>query len=222
MRDAPENAAPVEPRSESRVPPQRHHSTPVVPYVAMWSREVVRPPKVIERFGGGISYSGEVREDRDERGILWDRAKTIPGQGAPQFARIHTRRQRHAMRELLCQVCGNPADKTGNGVLWLFSDSVRNCPGWPDNFLATEPPTCLRCARWSISACPMLRRGHVALRVREWREHGVHGTVYRWGNPSPRPIPTGDSVVEFDHPVISRTVAAKLVRELGGCTVVEL
>ncbi|PWW64547.1 hypothetical protein DFQ13_103521 [Actinokineospora spheciospongiae] len=118
----------------------RPPSTPAVPYVATWSRETAEPPRVIERPGRGIAYWDEILADRDKQGVLWDRVTVCPGRGTPQFADIHTHRQRRAMRRLLCQVCAGPADETEDGVLWLLSDTITDSPDWPDNLVAADPP----------------------------------------------------------------------------------
>ncbi len=215
-----DSSAHVEVRSEAHLPRQRAERTPAVPYVAMWSGETVEPPGVVERPGRGIGYMDEILTDRDKREILWDRATVGPGRGTPQFASIHTLRQRSAMRRMLCQVCACPADETEDGVLWLLSDTIKDSPNWPDNVLGAEPPTCLPCAQYSVSVCPRLRRGYVALRVRHRPQYGVQGLVYRAG--SPFPWPTSDQAVAFDSPAIRWTVASTLLRDLSGCTIVDL
>ncbi|SDD93635.1 hypothetical protein [Actinokineospora iranica] len=188
----------------------------VVPYIATWSEEHWdEHPRVVERpDGSGIAYPDEILADRDQRGVLWDRATSRPGHGKPQFARIHPLRQRRAMRKLLCQTCGNPADNTCHGVLWVLRDT-----GQPltEHLLVSEPPICLPCARLSAKLCPALRKGHILLRAESFRLFGVDGLRYRTGHPAP--VPIDHHVVSFTDPAIRWTLADKLVREIGDYTI---
>ncbi|SDD37196.1 hypothetical protein [Actinokineospora iranica] len=189
----------------------------VVPYVATWSgEEWVDHPLVVER-GAGIAYADEIVGDRDGDGVLWDRVTGRPGQGTPLFAKIHPLRQRRAMRRLLCQICGSPADNTCHGVLWLLRDT--GAPSSPE-MLVSEPPICLPCARLSVRVCPALRKGHILLRAGSFTLYGVDGILYRTARPSP--VPVDHHAVAFGDPAIRWTLAAKLVRELGDCTVLNL
>ena len=82
----------------------------LVPYIASWSGErCTRAPLIAK--GTGIAYERERPGDRDARGVLWMRYTRVPGVGTPQFTKVHPYRQRRAMRHLLCQVCGGPADR---------------------------------------------------------------------------------------------------------------
>jgi hypothetical protein len=83
----------------------------VAPYITAWSEEPAPPVVLVERPGVGIAYRDEVMADRDSRGVLWCRTPFRPGQGRPEFGRVHPARQRRTMQRLLCQVCAGPADK---------------------------------------------------------------------------------------------------------------
>ena len=85
--------------------------------------------RIMEHAWGGIAFADETAADRDSDGILWTRITSQPGCGRPQFAVIHSLRQRRAMRRLLCQVCGQPADRNPEGVLWLLPDYYRRHDG---------------------------------------------------------------------------------------------
>src|SRR3989442_68826 len=102
-----------------------------VPYVATWSEERDLPFEVVNRDGRGIAYADEISADRDIHGVLWHRTYSRPRRGRPEFGNVHSLRQRRAMRRLLCQVCGGPADRTQDGVLWLLPDHREDWPGWP-------------------------------------------------------------------------------------------
>ncbi|MFT7834567.1 hypothetical protein Q5530_00265 [Saccharothrix sp. BKS2] len=196
---------------------------PVVPYVAMWSEEVVEEPRLVEHpSGAGIAYADEILGDRDSRGVLWDRAAIAPGRGKPQFAKIHVHRQRRAMRKLLCQVCRQPADKDDRGVLWLLPDRTGRWAGWPEGMLVSEPPVCEPCLALATRVCPALRKeGHLVIRAGSCPIDGVEGFRYRAG-PRRRPVPVERELVSFADPAIAWTLASKLVRELLDCAVMEV
>src|SRR4051812_9793935 len=94
----------------------------IVPYATSWSGEQHLPMPVIQHRGFGIGYADEIAADRDVCGVLWHRVESRPGAGRPQFGNVHSLRQRRAMRRLLCQVCGEPAERTSEGMLWLLLD----------------------------------------------------------------------------------------------------
>jgi hypothetical protein len=189
----------------------------MVPYTTLWSAEHDLPYELVERPDFGIAYADETLIDRDNHGVLWRRTPSKPRHGRPEFGNVHSLRQRRAMRRLLCQVCGGPADRTGDGVLWLLPDYCGDWPGWPDGMANVEPPVCLPCVGVSIRLCPALRKGAVAVRVREFPVAGVRGVLYRSGGVSPAAI--GETIVTFDDPVVQWVRAANLVRELRRCTV---
>ncbi|WP_152552109.1 hypothetical protein [Actinokineospora spheciospongiae] len=145
--------------------------------------------------------------------MLWQRAPSAPGQGAPQFAAVHSARQRQVMGELLCQVCAGPADQNDDdGTLWLLQDRRTDWPGWPQGMDVTEPPICVHCLPIAIRACPALRESHAAIRAFTAPIVGIRGTLY---TPSPTgPVAAGVSVVDFDNPDIRWVLAHQLIRTL--------
>jgi hypothetical protein len=177
------------------------------------SRVVVRP-------GGGIAYLDERVFDRDENGVLWCRTPWSPGVGRPVFGRVHPVRQRRAMRRLLCQVCAGPADRDGDGVLWLLKDHREDWPGWPDRMGVTEPPVCRDCVRVSVRVCPALRRGAVTVRAGSFPVAGVNGVLHRLR--AGVPVAASQVMVEFDDPQIRWVRAAHLVRRLNDCVIVPI
>lgn len=191
----------------------------LAPYVTRWSEEVRLPGTVIEKPGFGIAYADESVADRDCYGVLWERTSYGPGRGRPRLGKVHPARQRRAMQRLLCQVCGGPADRADDGVLWLLPDFRQDWPGWPDGMGVTEPPVCLPCVGLSIRMCPALRLGAVAFRARRFEIAGVRGALYRGGQ---APTAVGDMRVSFDNPAIRWVRAANLLRELRDCSLVEL
>ena len=195
-------------------------TTLTVPYITTWSTEQDLPATVINHSRAGIAYADETLSDRDENGILWTRIASRPGHGRPQFGKVHSLRQRRAVRKLLCQVCGNPADRTHNGTLWLLQDHRDDWPHWPENMAATEPPICLPCAHISRRACPALRRSHISVRVGHSTLSGIYGILYQTADPLPQPIT--DVTLPFTDPAIPWTRAGQLVRQLHNCTIVNL
>ncbi|GGP58600.1 hypothetical protein [Saccharothrix coeruleofusca] len=195
---------------------RRQHTVPLVPYVTAWSAEECDSPEVIALPGNrGIGYRDETPLDRDEHDILLTRTRNAPGQGRPRLGVVHAARQRHAMRHLLCQVCGHPADTTAEGTLWLLQDHRDDWPGWPLGMAVTEPPVCAPCATPAARSCPALRRGYVLLRVRNAPLVGVHGTLRR---PFGTPIATNPVIATFTDPLTPWVLASHLVREVRQAT----
>lgn len=189
-----------------------------MPYTTAWSEETEQPGDLVVVPGRGIAYVDEMLCDRDSRGVLWRRVPFRPGMGRPLFGKVHALRQRRAMERLLCQVCGGPANRTDEGVLWLLRDFRDDWPGWPRGMGNIEPPVCLPCARLSMRACPALRRGVAAVRVREYPIAGVRGAFFRG-----RPLTAVDvRNVAFNNPNVRMVQAGHLVRKLGDCTLIDL
>ncbi|HEX5402173.1 MAG TPA: hypothetical protein VFX16_07720 [Pseudonocardiaceae bacterium] len=185
----------------------------------MWSDEEAQSAPKIVRTDLGIRFADETLLDRDSTGVLWTRVSSRPGHGRPEFGQVHSLRQRRAMRRLLCQVCGGPADQNNDGVLWLLRDYRDDWLNWPENMANTYPPVCMPCALLSTRVCPALRRGYVAVRARQCPVSAVYGIRYE--PRGPLLVPVEDTVPLSDR-AIRWTVAAQLVRSLHGCTIVDL
>jgi hypothetical protein len=191
----------------------------LVPYITNWSGEHYLRTLVITRGLDGIGYLEEQPTDRDTHGVLWAHCLYAPGEGEPQFKQVHPYRQRHAMRRLLCQSCGKPADRNGQGVLWLPGQSDQP---WTGRELTGQPPICLPCARTASRICPHLDGGNtLALRVRRAPIAAVKGTVYEPAPYGPIPTPT-PAVRLYTDPTVRMLQARQLLRDLVDCTVVDL
>ncbi|WP_394615285.1 hypothetical protein JNUCC0626_36605 [Lentzea sp. JNUCC 0626] len=166
----------------------------------------------------GVGYAQELPGDRDGHGVLWQKVVERPGKGKPRFGKVHPARQRRAMAELLCQVCAGPADRTADGVLWLFQDHREDWKRWPEGMAAVEPPVCVGCVAISLRRCPALQRSAVAVRVRSFEIVGVRGTLYRPGLFAPTAV-LGTEIMYCD-PMVHWMVAVNLVRELRECSFV--
>lgn len=193
----------------------------VVPYITRWSGEEGPDQRVVIR-NGRLAYADERPYDRDSTGVLWMRIPSRPGKGRPHYGKVHSLRQRLAMTELLCQVCGGPADRTPDGVLWLIGNDPDEAPGTalPSDLHTTHPPVCLPCAHQSVHACPHLRRAYTAIRARAFHPAGVHGMLYAPALPTP--IPTVADGIAYDDPRIRWTRAGQLIMRLDHFTVIDL
>ncbi|WP_176946603.1 hypothetical protein [Lentzea fradiae] len=120
----------------------------VAPFITAWSTEQDLPCRLVEHPGRGVAYADEVVTDRDAHGVLWRQTSTRRGEGRPEFGRVHPAWQRQAMELLLCQVCGGPADRDDEGVLWLLRDHRDDWRHWPEGMGST-----------GTAHLPALRRG---------------------------------------------------------------
>ncbi|MGY1456362.1 hypothetical protein [Streptomyces sp. SS8] len=196
----------------------------VVPYIAAWSGEpMVHPRPVRVALGGGrlgFPDGDATSYGHDWRGALWARQFPGPGKGRPQYETVHVQRQRRAMSDLLCQVCGTTTvtGAVGERFLFLVKDVGRPVL---EGERTTSPPVCVPCAHIAVRECPYLARGHVAAWVRDAVPWGVAGIVHH-----PyfvRPLPSEGLVdVSYDAPALAWTLAHRQVVALYGCTPVNL
>jgi hypothetical protein len=118
-----------------------------VPWVTAWSSELDVPDQWRH-----CDYAGEV--------AIW-RPET-PGVGLARFKALHEVRQRRAVKELLCQVCGR---RTPSHDRWLFAKG-----GWqpdPDNggwmWCTDDAPVHRACGNLVRLRCPFIREGGVEM-----------------------------------------------------------
>ncbi|RRQ79418.1 hypothetical protein CQW39_09775 [Streptomyces griseofuscus] len=212
-------------RTGGTLPPAYSHKLcrrrpSTVPFITSWSSEIVTDPPVTYRLLGGIRYADEVASDRTADGVLIMRRPDRQGVGEPKYSMVHPGRQFRAMTELLCQVCGGPADQNERGTLWLLDDSREDWSGWPNDLVTTHPPVCLQCVRKAREECRHMWAGNVLARVRTSEVYGVLGRRYTASRLGP--LPVHRDIVPFGSPLLGWTVAAQLVRALDDCTVVTL
>ncbi|MFD0034848.1 hypothetical protein ACFVJK_42885 [Streptomyces sp. NPDC127172] len=194
--------------------------TSTVPFIAPWSSEATPAQYLVcSALHGVLAYTDEQPDDR-AFGALWNRRGSSPGVGRPEFGNIHPRRQLAAMRDLGCQVCGQPADQDDRGVLWLLEDNRNDWPDWPNELMTTHPPICLPHAREAVTACPHLVDGYVVVRVGESEPVAVYGRHYAIERG--RIVPNRREVVELDSARLQWTVAGQLIRDLRRCKIVDL
>jgi len=105
-----------------------------VPWNAAWSSEMAYEIRTC-RFAAG-------------RKAVWQ--PHTPGVGEPIFAKPHNVRQRRAIFEMRCTVCG---ERTPEDDRWWFKlGAIQD--GW---FLTTEAPVHRACADFASKVCPHLR-----------------------------------------------------------------
>lgn len=198
---------------------RRNNVGPAVPFVTLWSGERAAETRVVwRRRTRRIGYADERSYDRDERGVLWSREASQPGRGRPLFGQIHSRRQRIAMTQLLCQVCGGPADRTEAGVLWLIDADPEEL--LPDAEETAHPPVCRSCAQWSIRVCPHLRSAVTAVRARSFAPSRVNAVVYGLTPAGPRVVDA--ALVVFGSPLMPYVRAHQLLMRLTDFTSIDL
>jgi hypothetical protein len=124
------------------------------------------------------------------------------------------------MTRLLCQVCGGPADRNADGVLWLI-DAAPDDPSLGRGLEhTTHPPVCLPCARTSLRHCPHLHRASVALRVRNVALAGVSGALYVPAQPEP--VAVDATEFRVGDPRLAWLLGSQLILELRDFTVTDL
>ncbi|MFG2816233.1 hypothetical protein [Streptomyces sp. NPDC048410] len=199
-----------------------------VPYITAWSAESLDQPPLIRRVVGsfhGIGYADEdPRADRDaDTGALLARQALAPGFGIPVFAEMNGLRQRQAVRQMLCQVCGRPDPMRIEGGRSLYMVGSDTPIG--EGETTTAPSVHPACALKSVEHCPSLHRGFSAALVEYSPVWGVAGVVHDPSTLDPRlpaPSPTRLTRVSVGSPDIPWTLAAALVISLHGITPISL
>ncbi|AEW93898.1 MULTISPECIES: hypothetical protein [Streptomycetaceae] len=175
-----------------------------VPYITTWSTELRHARPLVVRRGrdGGeyLGYQDETRYDRDTWGALWVRQGIARGKGAPEWAAVHALRQRRAMYDLLCQVCGaTTLDGVSEQQLYLLHAAGGR--QIEEGERTASPPVHPACAVEAIEACPALRAGgYVAAWVRDSLPWGVVGMLHDWRDPtsfSPAKVAFGSSGIRW-------------------------
>lgn len=212
-------------------PPLPHHRPRPTrfPWVAAGSQERPLTPRLRLAPGRrGIAFDIEAATDRDDWGALLHpgRLPARGDRGEPLYSTLHLLRQRRAMLDELCQICGGPAGADERGVLWLLDDTVAGqAPGWPEDAITMHPPVCARCAPAAVAECHALLDGYTAVRVRDPQLYGYYGDLYRPGAGPAGPVPEiaqRKVVLSFTDPRLPWLLCAQSAVRLTGCTVVDL
>ncbi|MEW1546919.1 hypothetical protein [Streptomyces tsukubensis] len=196
-----------------------HNGLPV-PYVTRWEHETAIRPKLTVQPGLAhrLAFADETPYDRDSFDVLWLRVAIRPGEGRALFKDVHALRQRRAMLDLMCQICGVPMFKEDR-QLWLLA----GMGGVPirEGELTTSPPVCRPCAPVALRYCPRLQSGRVAAAwVRSPYGWGVEAFIHdpeslRMVSPEPQQI-------QYHDPLAQWAVAFRSVVTLRDCTPVRI
>ncbi|WP_370192179.1 hypothetical protein [Streptacidiphilus sp. MAP5-52] len=167
-------------------------------------------------FDEAAGLPGEVCRN----GLRWARTAFAPGRGRPDWKRIHPQRQRRCQQRLLCAVCTRPADRDGEGYLWLLGALPDG--RLPEGELTAEPPTCPDCVSVATERCGHLRRGGwITCRVRAPLAYGVAGTLYTPGRVGEPAVEVGEvKDLSYEDPRAPWVLARQMLRRLTGCTLV--
>ncbi|MFE3124338.1 hypothetical protein ACFXHD_13065 [Streptomyces hydrogenans] len=153
-----------------------------VPYVAAWTGEKDISPAVTTA-AGALRYVDPVVDSACRwQGALWRRLMRAQGEGEPVFEALHPVRQRRAMWEQLCQVCGvsvaEEAAEMGGALYLGGADGPVGADPIADGERTENPPLHIACAWESVRHCRHLLAGYTAARVVEPRQWGVAGTLH--------------------------------------------
>ncbi|GAA4071667.1 hypothetical protein [Streptomyces hundungensis] len=193
-----------------------------VPYITSWSSEQMTMPAVrvsADKYGAQLAFQDENPMDRDQHGVIWVRQGLGRGRGRAHFPLVHAYRQRRAMFDLLCQVCGGSTlDESFNRQLYVMNSA----DGSPidEGELTTAPPVCTGCAPEAVVSCPRLADKFVAAWVESAYSWGVAGILY-----DPRTLQpvTGEVIrVPFTDVRVRWMIATRSVSALCGVTAVNL
>ncbi|MFC9931693.1 hypothetical protein [Streptomyces sp. NPDC127190] len=192
---------------------------PIAPYVTPWTGEST-PPSTVAVTASGVKYADPVQDAlaRDLDGTLWALCSGT-ATGRPEYAaELHPERQRTAMDSRLCAGCSKPAARDDRGMLWLLPFLGDAAAATWEGVRCAIPPMCETCAETTPRLCPVLRAGHVKLRVREAQPVGVRGTLYpRPGEPGE---PDPNALVLYGSSDLPFAIVRQAVRELRRITVV--
>lgn len=178
----------------------------IVPWVTVWSDELVPTETRWLKPGRDMLRCGDRRDQNYFMGVLWQPDLNQQGMGHPIFGLSHTGRQRQAMLQLRCQVCGKLI--TDRRLTWLMPEAE-----WGGEFqqrrLTNTPPTCRACQSAAGRLCPRLRNdGYVRFTAAAAKPWGVVGDLY---HPALR---TRDLWVPFGHRALAHLVARQIVVNL--------
>lgn len=173
-------------------------------------------PYAAERHEGAFAFDGQRiffpdQEEHRELGVLWQPAPEIK-QGEIWWSEMHTGRQRRAMLERLCQVCGEPI--TSKTTPWIIPGiEVLTARPRGRAFNTATPPTCEPCQGRALIQCPNLSsdswKGRqmpppMLLTVRHYRPVAVFGDL----------VAPGGGLVQTEIPLNSSLLPRMMARHL--------
>ncbi|MFI1226215.1 MULTISPECIES: hypothetical protein [unclassified Streptomyces] len=182
-----------------------------VPFIALTAGEGHLDFSTLEPGDDGwITYATPGPYDRyPDMDVLLARTDCAAPSGQPDGNVLCPYRQAHCMLNRLCQGCGEPAEHSDRGVLYVLPATRRD--GSPAVFrgLSDMPPSCARCA---LRRCPVLTdRGRKLLWVAQAEVIGVYAELFSPGHRGSLP----DRLVRFDEErKLSGAVATRFVCDL--------
>ncbi|MFE1272159.1 hypothetical protein [Streptomyces sp. NPDC058758] len=202
-----------------------HRGLPV-PYVATWTGEEDISHAVIAADGVMRYVDPLVDAACRWQDALWRRLMRAPGVGEPIFEALHPVRQRTAMWEQLCQVCGvSVADEAAQMGGALYLGGADGAAGTDDPIADGErtenPPLHIACAWKSVSHCRHLLEGYTAARVAEPRQWGVEGILHAAVGGTVVPVKT-KARAAYGSPLLPWMLAERAIVELVGVRSVDL
>jgi hypothetical protein len=197
-----------------------------VPYIAPWTGEIRKQPRLERRplhKGGGIAYADEHRLHDRHAGVLWVRMGAVRGVGSPMLAAVNSQRQRQAMDRQLCQVCGATTYGSVDGR-HLFLLAEREGRPIAEGEETASPPIHEACAAEALRDCPHLLEGAVAARVERPEPWGIAGMLHDPVTLAPLPSDQqgGLTFLPYTSLKLLWSVAHLDVISLHGCTPVSL
>ncbi|MFE5974327.1 hypothetical protein ACFQ64_19460 [Streptomyces sp. NPDC056460] len=197
-----------------------------VPHVARWTGEEDISPAVIVGAGGILRYAEPIADAACRwQGALWRRLARAQGTGEPVFEALHPVRQRTAMWEQQCQVCGQSvaAEATAKGGA-LYLGGTDAASGTQDPMTEGErtenPPLHLACAWESVSHCRHLLEGYTAARVARPRQWGVAGVLHAPARGTV--VPVQRTEVPYGSAQLGWMLAERAIVKLTGVRAVDL
>ncbi|MEU3690483.1 hypothetical protein [Streptomyces narbonensis] len=193
-----------------------------VPFITAWEPERISVPQLIVRRNGHgpyLAYADEGPLDRDGNGVLWVRQGLARGRGKALFPQVHAFRQRRAMFDLWCQVCGGLTLEESDERQLYVLNSAKGVP-IREGECTTAPPVCFSCAPEAAMSCPKLRDDYVAAYATWNHPWGIAGILY---DPRTlRVVGRGLTEIPFGDPRMRYLVAHRSVSVLSGITAVDL
>ncbi|MEV0440500.1 hypothetical protein AB0I84_47030 [Streptomyces spectabilis] len=188
-----------------------------VPFITTWEFERTSIPRLSIRIppGGGahLTYADENPMDRDHHGVLWARQGLARGKGKALFPEVHAFRQRRAMFDLLCQVCGgNTTEESFDRQLYVMN-SAKGMP-IQEGELTTAPPVCQGCAPEAASSCPRLKDRHVAAYAEYNHPWGVSGILIH--PHTLKPVSPDPVEISYGDPQVKWMIANRSLNRLSG------
>jgi hypothetical protein len=148
-----------------------------------------------------VSWSGEqafrLQPSRDFPGLIELDQKQAPGEGEPMFAMMHIARQRRAVIDQLCHVCGRPTPKHDRWIFPVASGGLVTLHDGTQQYGCNVPPIHKACTERAAAECPHLSRlQETPLKVVGDEGRVIHRTDITPGlEPLAKTLPPGLEVV---------------------------